>query len=147
MRKLIVTAAALAAFTSPVMAAEGEGRVEARAGIVWAGGAEDFVGGAAAGYDFDLGDSAFVGPEVSVDSDFEGTTLVNLGGRLGFKAGDATKLYAIAAYDVGDGEEFNAGVGAQLDLSEKLYGKAEYRRYFYSGTDANVAGVALGLKF
>lgn len=149
MRKyLLVAAAAVATLSTPAFAAEGgEGRIEARGGIAWAGGAEDFIGGVAAGYDFDLGDKVFVGPEVSYDTDFEGTDLVNLGGRLGVKAGEKARIYVTAAYDVADGDEFNAGAGAQFDFTDKFYGKVEYRRYFYSGTDVNVAGVGVGIKF
>jgi len=147
MKKLIVLAAAAAAvIATPAMAA-GEGRVEGRAGIAWGGGAEDFIGGVAAGYDFDLGETVFAGPEVSYDTDFEGADLVNVGGRLGAKIGEKGKLYVAAAYDVADGDEFNAGAGYQHSFTDKVYGKVEYRRYFYDGTDANVAGVGIGLKF
>lgn len=147
MKKLIVLAAAAAAvIATPAMAA-GEGRVEGRAGIAWGGGAEDFIGGVAAGYDFDLGETVFAGPEVSYDTDFVGADLVNVGGRLGAKVGEKGKLYVAAAYDVADGDEFNAGAGYQHSFTDKVYGKVEYRRYFYDGTDANVAGVGIGLKF
>lgn len=148
MRKFVIAAAVAAAtLSSPAFAATGEGRIEARGGIAWAGGTEDFIAGVAAGYDLDLGESAFVGPEVSYDTDFDGTDLINLGGRIGFKASDKARVYVAAAYDVGDGDEFNAGAGAQFDFTDRVYGKVEYRRYFYTGTDVNVAGVGIGLKF
>lgn len=148
MRKYLLAAAVAAAtLSTPAFAAEGEGRVEARGGMVWAGGAEDFVAGVAAGYDFDLGGTVFAGPEVSYDTDFEGADLVNLGGRIGVKASDKARIYVVAAYDVADGDEFNAGAGAQVDFTDRVYGKVEYRRYFFDGTDINFAGVGVGLKF
>ncbi|MGL5837316.1 MAG: outer membrane protein [Sphingorhabdus sp.] len=147
MKKLIVLAAVAAAtLSSPAMAA-GEGRVEGRAGILWAGGFEDFVAGVAAGYDFDLGESAFAGPEVSYDTDFDGGDALNLSLRAGVKAGEKTKLYVAAGYEVADIEEFNAGVGIQHSFSEKIYGKVEYRQFFNPGSNVNIAGVGLGVKF
>ncbi len=141
--KAAVVAAALCA--TPAMAA-GEGRVEARGGIAWAGGADEFVGGVAAGYDFDLGDSAFVGGEVSYDTDFDGFDGVNLAARLGGKIGKG-KLYATVGYDVADIDEFNIGAGYQHSFGDKVYGKVEYRRYLLNGTDLNAAVVGIGLKF
>lgn len=150
MKKLILLASAAAALVAtPAMAegAAGEGRIEARGGIAWAGGFDDFIGGVAAGYDFDLGETAFVGPEASYDTNFDGLDAINLGGRLGFKAGASTKVYAAAAYDVGDFDRFNAGVGVQQSFGDKVYGKVEYRRYFFNGTDLNAALVGVGVKF
>lgn len=145
MRKLTLVAAAMAALASAPAMAAGEARVEARGGLAWAAGSEDFVAGLAAGYDFDLG-GAFVGPEVSYDTNFDGVDAVNLGARVGAKLG-AGKLYAIAAYDVGDIDEFNLGAGYQHNFGEKFYGKIEYRRYLLNGTDLNVGQVGVGIKF
>jgi outer membrane immunogenic protein len=131
MKKFIIlasTAAALA--TTPAMAA-GEGRIEGRGAIGWGGGTED----------------AFAGPEVSYDTNFDGADLVNVGGRLGIKTGDKGRLYVAAAYELNDAEEFNAAVGYQYSFSDKMYGKVEYRRYFFNGTDLNAAGVGIGVKF
>ena len=65
MRKvLIALAASAAALASPAFAA-GEGRIEARGGVVWDGGSTEDVYGVAAGYDFDLGEKAIAGVEVS----------------------------------------------------------------------------------
>jgi outer membrane immunogenic protein len=147
MKKLLVLGAAAAALVATPAMAAGEGRVEGRAGLAWAGGFEDFVAGVAAGYDFDLGDKAFVGPEVAYDTNFDGLDAVNLGARLGFKAGEKTKVYLGAGYDVGDIDEFNMGVGVQHGFNDKVYGKVEYRRYFFNGTDLNAAVAGIGVKF
>jgi outer membrane immunogenic protein len=147
MKKIIILASAVAALaTTPAMAA-GEGRVEGRAGLAWAGGSDDFIAGVAAGYDFDLGETVFAGPEVAYDTNFDGFDGINLGGRIGVKAAANTKLYLAAGYDVGDLDEFNAGVGVQQAFGNKVYGKVEYRRYFFNGTDLNAAVVGIGVKF
>ena len=147
MKKIILLGAAAAALASTPAMAAGEGRVEGRAGLAWAGGSEDFIAGVAAGYDFDLGETVFAGPEVAYDTNFDGFDGINLGGRFGFKAAEKTKVYLTAAYDVGDLDEFNAGVGIQQSFGEKVYGKVEYRRYFFDGTDLNAAVVGIGVKF
>jgi outer membrane immunogenic protein len=147
MKKLLILASAVAALASTPAMAAGEGRIEGRAGIAWAGGFDDFVGGVGAGYDFDLGETAFAGPEASYDTNFDGLDAINLGARLGFKAGEKTKIYAAAGYDVGDFDEFNAAVGVQHSFGDKVYGKVEYRRYFFNGTDLNAAVAGIGVKF
>ena len=147
MKKFIILASAAAALaTTPALAA-GEGRIEARGAIGWAGGSEDAFAGVAAGYDFDLGDKVFAGPEVSYDTNFDGADLVNVGGRLGIKTGAKGRLYVAGAYEINDVEEFNAAVGYQHSFTDKVYGKVEYRRYFLNGTDYNAAGVGVGVKF
>ena len=147
MKKFIILASAAAALaTTPAMAA-GEGRIEGRGAIGWGGGSEDAFAGIAAGYDFDLGETVFAGPEVSYDTNFDGADLVNVGGRLGIKTGDKGRLYVGGAYEINETEEFNASVGYQYSFSDKIYGKVEYRRYFFPGTDLNAAGVGIGVKF
>lgn len=146
MKKIFAIAAVAAALTA-VPASANEGRVEARGSIAWAGGQEDFFAGVAAGYDIDLGETAFVGPEVSYDTNFDGADLLNLGGRIGTKLGTKGKLYVAAAYEVADADAFNAGVGYQHSFTDKVYGKVEYRRYLFNGTDLNAAGVGVGVKF
>jgi outer membrane immunogenic protein len=145
----VVAVVAATILSKPAFAGEGgEARIEARGGLYWSGGdSPNFLGGIAAGYDLDLGDTVFLGPEVSYDTNFEGDHLVNLGVRLGFKAGKMARIYVNAAYDVADGDEFNAGGGAQFDFSNRVYGKVEYRRYLFNGPDVNIATVGLGLKF
>jgi len=147
MKKLVILASAITALIATPAMAAGEGRIEGRGAIGWAGGSEDFFAGVAAGYDFDLGETAFAGPEVSYDTNFDGADLVNVGGRLGAKVGEKGKLYVAAAYELADAEEFNAGVGYQHSFTDKVYGKVEYRRYFLNGTDLNAAGVGIGVKF
>ena len=147
MKKYIILASAAAALaTTPAMAA-GEGRIEARGAIGFAGGSEDAFAGIAAGYDVDLGETVFAGPEVSYDTNFDGADLVNVGGRVGIKTGDKGRLYVGGAYELNDAKEFNASVGYQYSFSDKMYGKVEYRRYFFNGTDLNAAGVGIGVKF
>ena len=146
MKKIFAIAAVAAALVAAPASAN-EGRVEARAGLGWAGGNEDFVAGLAAGYDIDVGTSAFIGPEVSYDTNFDGFDMLNIGARAGAKVGNGGKLYVGVGYDLADIEEVNASVGYQHSFGEKTYGKIEYRRYFLNGTDLNAAAVGFGVKF
>ena len=149
MKKMFAIVAVAAALSAvPAAAATGEGRVEARGSYGWAkGGVDDFFGGVAAGYDVNLGEKAFIGPEVSYDTNFDGADLLNLGGRVGAKVGENGKFYVGAGYEVADADAFNLGAGYQHSFTKNVYGKVEYRHFFLNGTDFNAAGVGLGVKF
>jgi len=151
MRNIIFAAAAVAAFATPAYA--NEARVEARGGVIWADGDSEAFGGLAAGYDFDLGTSTFVGVEVSGDKVFTDNTKVAWGftGRAGAKVG-AGKLYAAGGYttefcDVCDGN-WHIGAGYQHSLGTNLFGKLEYRRYLVDNfSDTNAVAVGVGMTF
>lgn len=153
MRKLIVLAAVAAAVSAaPAVAQErsGEGRIEARGGVAWASGTEEAFAGIAAGYDFDLGDSAFVGVEGSADKVLASgaNVLWSVGGRLGVKAGVAGKAYALGGWGFTKGGDAPfLGLGYQHKFGDSLYGKIEYRRTLDNGPDVNFAGVGLGVNF
>ncbi|AQA00542.1 hypothetical protein BWQ93_20320 [Sphingopyxis sp. QXT-31] len=151
MKKFAVAAALLSAVVAtPSFAAEGgEGRIEARGGIAWAGGSEEAVAGVAAGYDFDLGSSAFAGVEASADKILVGGTDVVFGltGRVGAKIGEQGKLYAAAGYSFNDGDAAHIGAGYQHKFGSNVYGKVEYRRFLLNGTDINTAVAGLGFAF
>ncbi|MFL9839539.1 outer membrane beta-barrel protein [Sphingomonas sp. ST-64] len=154
MRKIVILAAlAAATVASPALAQSdktGEGRVEVRGGIAWAQGQEEAFAGVAAGYDFDLGDTAFVGAEVSADKVLAGgaDVLFSVGGRVGAKIGDAGRVYALAGYGFTEGDDGAfAGAGYQHNLGEKIFAKIEYRRTLVEGPDVNFAGVGVGLRF
>ena len=156
MRKvLIALAATAAAIATPAMA--NEGRVEARGGVIWfggGGGTED-VYGIAAGYDFDLGTTAFAGVEVSGDIVGVSGAKVVFGatGRLGAKVGGTTKLYVDGGYSSepcsGCVDSVHAGAGAEVGFGGNFYGKLGYRHYFTSGgfSDSDAVVVGLGMKF
>ncbi|MGH6785785.1 MAG: outer membrane beta-barrel protein [Novosphingobium sp.] len=155
MRKvLIALAVSAAALATPALAA-GEGRVEARGGIVWDGGATEDVYGVAAGYDFDLGEAAFAGVEVSGDKIGDTGTKVAFGatGRIGAKVGEKTKLYVDGGYtseacDLCE-DAVHAGAGAEIGFGGNLYGKVAYRHFFVNngGGDYNAVAVGLGVRF
>ena len=67
MKKFAVAAALLTAIVATPAMAQGEGRVEVRGGYVTGSGLDDATLGAAAGYDFDLGSTAFAGAEIAGD--------------------------------------------------------------------------------
>jgi outer membrane immunogenic protein len=148
MKKFALIALAAAFATSPAYAA-GEGRIEARGGIAWSGGDSEAIAGVAAGYDFDLGDSAFAGVEGSADKLLAGGTdvLFGVSGRVGAKVGGAGRAYVLAGYSFGDGDAAHVAAGYQHNFGNKLYGKIEYRRFLLDGADINTAGVGLGVKF
>ena len=158
MHKIAIAIAATATmFAAPAFAqdASGEARVEVRGGGVFFEGTDEATVGVAAGYDFNLSDTLFVGAEVSADKILLDGTDVAFGftGRAGINAGDNAKVfvtggYTTAIFDFVDGN-WHAGAGASFNVSEKVYIKGEYRHYFESdfalGSDAVVAGV--GFKF
>ncbi|QYJ06334.1 outer membrane protein [Qipengyuania flava] len=147
MRKIALFAAvATVAVAAPASA--NEARVEARGGIAWANGVEEAVAGVAAGYDFDLGTGAFIGVEASADKILADGTDVVFGAtaRGGAKLGDAGKLYVTAGYSFNDGDAFHAGAGYEHKVGERVYLKAEYRRFF-DFVDVNTAVVGVGMSF
>lgn len=150
MRKIIIAAVAAATLSStPAFAqAAGEGRVEARGGVAWANGQEEAIAGIAAGYDFDLGETAFVGVEGSADKILVGGTEVVFGAtaRAGVKAGENGKFYVNAGYSFNDSDAFHAGAGYQHKLGKNVYAKVEYRRFFDT-VDINTAAVGVGFAF
>ena len=153
MRLALLSIAAAAVIATPAVA--NEGRFEGRGGVVWSGGNSEAVAGVAAGYDWDLGDTAFAGLEVSGDKILESNTRVSLGlgGRIGAKVGDAGKLYAVSTYQTKNckfcEESVSLGAGYQHALGENLYGKGEYRHFFVGNgvKDFNAVAVGLGTKF
>lgn len=153
MRKIILPLIASLAVATPAMA--NETRAEVRGGVIWSNGDSEDTWGAALGYDFDLGDTAFAGVEVSGDKIGTSGTKVSwgVGGRLGLKAGEQTKLYGTGGWnseacDLCDDSAY-VGAGVQQGITDKFYVKAEYRHNFFSrpvpDSDAVVAGV--GIKF
>ena len=153
MRKVLISLAAAAA-TAALMATPAlanEGRVEAHGGIVFASGDSEGVLGVAAGYDWDLGDSAFIGVEGSADKILVDGSDVFFGtsARIGAKVGEKGKLYGLAGYTFGEGEDApHAGVGYEHAFGTNVYGKVEYRHYFVDNfTDLNSAVVGVGFRF
>lgn len=151
MRKIAILAA-LAAFTATPAFAAGEARVEARGGLVTCCSTEEAFLGVAAGYDFDLGDKAFVGIEASADKVLvDGSdVLFGLAARVGAKAGERTRIYAVGGVGFADGEEDPfLGAGVEFGFSGRAYGKLEYRRVITSGgfPDVNFFGAGVGVRF
>lgn len=149
MRLVIISLAAALTAATPALAEEG--RVEARGGIVFASGESEGVLGVAAGYDWDLGETTFVGVEGSADKILVDGSDVFFGAtaRIGAKVGERGKLYGLAGYTFGEGEDApHAGVGYEHQFGSKVYGKVEYRHYFINDfTDLNSAVVGVGIRF
>lgn len=154
MRKIILPLIASLAIATPAMA--NEGRIEARGGVFWTDGYTQDAYGVAAGYDFDLGETAFAGVEVSGDKIADSGTQVAFGmtGRLGAKMGESGKLYATGGYttetcDICDNDSVHAGLGYEQGFGNKLYGKVEYRHFFVDANrpDGNAVMAGLGMRF
>ena len=153
MRKVLLSLAASMAIATPALA--NEGRFEGRGGVIWDQGQEEAIAGVAAGYDFDLGTSAFAGPEVSADKILTDGTKVSfgIGARAGFKTSEVGKLYAIGGWqsETCDAceDSWSLGAGYQHAFGTGLYGKVEYRHFFYDNgfSDPDAVAVGLGLRF
>ena len=151
--RLVALSLAAALVATPALA--NEVRVEARGGVVWTQGESEAIAGVAAGYDFDLGEHAFVGAEVSADKILTDNTRISagFGGRLGVKVSEAGKLYIASSYQTKPcrfcEESITAGAGYQHAFAGNVYSKVEYRHFFVGNSvsdyDAVVAG--LGMKF
>jgi outer membrane immunogenic protein len=150
MRKFAPLALLASALIAAPAYASGEGRVEARGGIAFAGGAEEAFAGIAGGYDFDLGDSGFAGIEGSADKVLVGgaDVLFGVAARAGVKAGEKGKAYVLAGYGFTDNaDDAFIGAGYQHKIGNKVYGKLEYRMILNQGSNINFAGVGVGVAF
>ncbi|MCB2066306.1 MAG: hypothetical protein KDE15_06665 [Erythrobacter sp.] len=146
----LAAAAGLIAIPAAAQDAPGTARVEARGGIAWAAGNEEAVAGVAAGYDFDLGDTLFVGVEGSADKVLAGGADVvwGVGGRIGAHVSDRGRLYAAGGYAFGDGEDVPyLGAGYSHRVTDSVYLTTEYRHFFSDFVDVNAATVGVGFNF
>lgn len=148
MRKIALTLAVAAAAVA-VPAQANEARVEARGGVAWTKGDTQAIAGVAAGYDWDLGQSAFVGVEGSADKVLVDGANVALGTsvRAGVKTGDKGKLYAIGGYSFNVGDLWQLGAGYEYKVSQNVYVKGQYLHYFDNGPDANAVIAGVGMNF
>jgi outer membrane immunogenic protein len=151
MRKFVLTVAALAAFAATPAYAKGEGRIEARGGIAFAGGTSEAFTGIGGGYDFDLGGKAFVGLDLGADKVLAGGTKAfwSVGGRIGAKAGNNGRIYASGGlgFCCGGSDPY-IGAGYQHKFGKRVLGKIEYRKALSSfGPNINFAGIGLGIGF
>ena len=155
MKKFLATAAFVMAAFVAVPAAANEGRAEVRAGYLFAPGEDQEVVGLALGYDFDLSDTLFAGLEVSGDKILHSGSGITWGGsaRLGTSLGESARAYVIGGYtnscdDCVD--SYTAGAGAEYNLSEDVYLKAEYRHFFTTegleDFDAVLIGVGIAVE-
>jgi hypothetical protein len=153
MRKILIALAASVVVASPALA--NEGRIEARGGVYWDGTETQDAYGVAAGYDFDLGKTAFAGVEVSGDKIATTGTRVAFGatGRLGTRISETGKLFVAGGYtskpcDLCE-DATHLGAGFEAGFGKSLYGKIEYRHYFVNGgfDDSDAVMIGLGTKF
>lgn len=151
MYKQALVVAAFAAFAATPAYAKGEGRVEADGGIAFSGGTSYAFAAVSGGYDFDLGDKAFVGLDIGAGKVLARRTdaFLNVGGRIGIKAGENGRVYASGGmgFCCGGSDPY-VGAGYQQRFGSKFFAKIEYRKVLSSfGPDANFAGIGLGIRF
>lgn len=150
MKKFAVAAALLSAIVAtPALAADGEARVEVRGGYVTGSGLDDATLGAAAGYDFNLGSTAFAGAEIAGDKVLIDGAKVQFsaGGRAGAKVGAAGKIYVNGGYTFGQIDDPYVGAGYQHKLGQNVYAKAEYRHQFIGDNVKDFDTFAVGVGF
>ena len=152
MRKFLTAtaAASLAAIAVAAPAQANEGRLEVRGGPIFALDETEVTLGAAAGYDFDLGSSAFIGGEISADKVLVEGSDVYFGftGRVGAKLSERGKLFAAGGYTVGEGEDVpHLGAGYEHLVGGSVYLKGEYRHFFSDFADADALSLGVGIKF
>ena len=154
MIKAVVFTALLAAIpAAPALAGETAGgpRAELRGGVAWTADETDPVLGIAAGYDFDLGDTVFVGGEVSGEKILAEDTYVELAltGRLGTKVTERGSVFVNGGYTFthhGDGP--HVGVGYEHHIGHGgTYIAAEYRHVFVDHHEANAVTIGIGTFF
>ncbi len=135
-RFLSAALAATCAFAA-IPCSANELRIEARAGVI-------FV------EDYDLGDTAFVGAEISADKVLVEDTDIYFGfsGRGGARIGENGKLFVAGGYTAGEGEDvWHAGGGYEHRIAGNIYLKAEYRHFFSDFDDADQLTAGIGVKF
>lgn len=153
MRTVVLSLLASLAVASPALA--NEARVEARGGVIWDQGQSEAIAGVAAGYDWDLGSTTFVGVEASADKILTDNTRVSwgAGGRIGVKVLPGTKAYALADWESKNTRYGNSAVGVgggvQQDVGSRYYLKAEYQHLLIGDNtpDADRGLVGVGVKF
>lgn len=160
MKRLFVAAACAAAFTST--AANAEGYVELRNGLAVSPDLTTESIGLAAGYDVDLGSSAFVGSEITAETNagFD-TPVYGLNLRVGAKTSADGKLFATAGvarysdygyfrtpnYTVfysGWYTDVAAGVGYQHKIGGSARVSIQYQHYFDTQFNRGTVGIGFG---
>lgn len=149
MKTFLIAATLAAATMSTAAHAAGEGRIEARGGIVWAFGASSETIGLAAGYDFDIGNQVFVGPEATIETDFNfGDPVLGINLRAGAKFGEAGKIFILGGYARTTGIDIDdavVGIGAQQGIAKNVIFSVQYKRFI--DLQINSATVGLGYRF
>ncbi|WP_442577379.1 outer membrane protein [Mesorhizobium sp. ASY16-5R] len=124
---------------------------------------DGFVGGGFAGYNFDMGNGVIAGVEGDVGysgvegkkhgTEVKGGVDGSLRGRLGYTvtpdvlayvtAGGAAKRMTVKAAGDEDSQTqlgWTAGVGTDINLTEKVFGRVEYRYTDYGSQNFDVGG-------
>ena len=152
-KRVLFSALLVAIPAAPALAEEASGgpRAEVRGGVAWTEDHTDPVLGIAAGYDFDLGNTVFLGGEVSGEKVLAEDTHVELAltGRLGTEVSEKGSVFLAGGYTFthhGDGPHI--GLGYEYHLGHGgTYIAAEYRHVFVDHHEANAVTIGIGTFF
>lgn len=117
----------------PTSALADEAYVEAVGGMSFAHEEDAAIAGLAAGYDFDLNETIFVGGEVTLEKELieERHVAFGFGGRLGVEAIEGGKAFAGLNWQSKDCPECQQAwgftTGWEQELGNGLYAKLEYK--------------------
>ncbi|WP_420142943.1 hypothetical protein [Sphingobium sp.] len=150
---LMLLTAASALIATPAVA--DETYVDATGGVIWNREGSNAVAAFTLGHDVELNDRFFVGVEGIAEKVLEKDTRVvwGIGGRVGAYVLPGSKLIAGVNWQSKDCRECASAVGLstswEQDLSEKIYGKVEYKHLLIGNgeRDSDVVAVGLGFKF
>ena len=150
MRKAILGAAT--AFVGVLFAAPAsadEVHFEAMGGVHWDSHHSEAVAGLAAGYDFDLSDTIFVGAEMTAEKILKSGKDVHFGtaARIGIFPVGHDRLYVLAGHTFGSHGVWNAGAGYEHAMAEHIFLKAEYRQFFEHGDNGHAVLLGIGMMF
>jgi outer membrane immunogenic protein len=152
-KPVLFSALLIALPAAPALAEEtaGGARAEIRGGVAWSEHETDPILGIAAGYDFDLGEKAFLGGEVSGEKVLAEDTYVELAltGRLGTKVSEKGSVFLAGGYTfTHHGDAPHVGLGYEHHLGHGgTYIATEYRHVFVDHHEANAVTIGIGTFF
>ncbi len=155
MKALVIAAAAATLFATPALASDFSGpRLEVTAGsddVTRGVDLTDVTYGVGAGYDLQFG-KVVVGAEATVDNVFDRRDL-GVNARLGYVLNENVLVYGKAGYSNWrrirnvDLEGFRVGGGLEVNLTNKVYGKVEYRYTDFEGRNGGRHGGLVGVGY
>lgn len=131
-----------------------ESYAELISGISWNREQSEAIVGIAAGHDFDLDETHFVGVELSLEKELvsERHVAAGIGGRFGRTMMSGGKAFVGVNWQTKDcfecGSAFGFNGGWEQDIAEGIYAKIEYKHLLVNHeTDKDIVLAGLGVMF